>query len=177
MNQEANRSSETNNMEDQRDGPTITAQDAEMSNIVDAMDSDASMLRNRRLAFFTNKSDRGPGCFLLLLYKMYIKALLMFDIFYNALLETVVAKESERESQNNQDGDNVTLPSNTTQEESSANDAKEKEVDEKTAEEKEVNESTKCDSADNIRIRLKYLNDDLKLVEGRLQEPLGDFKR
>lgn len=30
---------------------------------------------------------------------------------------------------------------------------------------------------DNIRIRLKYLNDDQKLVEGRLQEPLGEFKR
>lgn len=29
----------------------------------------------------------------------------------------------------------------------------------------------------NIRIRLKYLNDDQKLVEGKLQEPLGDFKR
>ncbi|XP_063230756.1 transmembrane and ubiquitin-like domain-containing protein 1 [Bacillus rossius redtenbacheri] len=29
----------------------------------------------------------------------------------------------------------------------------------------------------NIRIRLKYLNDDQKLVEGRLAEPLGDFKR
>nr|CAD7425917.1 unnamed protein product [Timema monikensis] len=31
--------------------------------------------------------------------------------------------------------------------------------------------------AGNIRIRLKYLNDDQKLVEGRLQEQLGDFKR
>lgn len=30
---------------------------------------------------------------------------------------------------------------------------------------------------DQIRIRLKYLNDDQKLVEGRLQEPLGEFKR
>lgn len=33
------------------------------------------------------------------------------------------------------------------------------------------------DSKDNIRIRLKYLNDDLKLVEGSLHELLGDFKR
>ncbi|XP_014246067.1 transmembrane and ubiquitin-like domain-containing protein 1 [Cimex lectularius] len=29
----------------------------------------------------------------------------------------------------------------------------------------------------NIRIRLKYLNDEQKLVEGKLQELLGDFKR
>lgn len=33
------------------------------------------------------------------------------------------------------------------------------------------------DSTPNIRIRLKYLNDDSKLVEGRLEERLGDFKR
>ncbi|PSN46105.1 hypothetical protein C0J52_02270 [Blattella germanica] len=32
-------------------------------------------------------------------------------------------------------------------------------------------------SAGSIRIRLKYLNDDQKLVEGKLQEQLGDFKR
>uniref|UniRef100_A0A0A9YWL6 Transmembrane and ubiquitin-like domain-containing protein 1 n=1 Tax=Lygus hesperus TaxID=30085 RepID=A0A0A9YWL6_LYGHE len=30
---------------------------------------------------------------------------------------------------------------------------------------------------DNIRIRLKYLNDDQKLVRGKLHELLGDFKR
>ncbi|CAB3367026.1 Hypothetical predicted protein [Cloeon dipterum] len=29
----------------------------------------------------------------------------------------------------------------------------------------------------SIRIRLKYLNDEQKLVQGRLAEPLGDFKR
>lgn len=30
---------------------------------------------------------------------------------------------------------------------------------------------------DNIRIRLKYLNEDQKLVRGKLHELLGDFKR
>jgi transmembrane and ubiquitin-like domain-containing protein len=29
----------------------------------------------------------------------------------------------------------------------------------------------------SIRIRLKYLNDEQKLVQGRLTEALGDFKR
>lgn len=29
----------------------------------------------------------------------------------------------------------------------------------------------------NIRIKLKYLNDELKLVDGRLEEQLGEFKR
>lgn len=33
------------------------------------------------------------------------------------------------------------------------------------------------ESESNIRIKLKYLNDDLKLVDGRLEELLGDFKR
>uniref|UniRef100_A0A1B6E715 Ubiquitin-like domain-containing protein n=3 Tax=Clastoptera arizonana TaxID=38151 RepID=A0A1B6E715_9HEMI len=36
---------------------------------------------------------------------------------------------------------------------------------------------TTADSADHIKIRLKYLNDDQKLVDGRLKEPLGEFKR
>ncbi|XP_059486753.1 transmembrane and ubiquitin-like domain-containing protein 1 [Neocloeon triangulifer] len=38
----------------------------------------------------------------------------------------------------------------------------------------EVEEET---SDGSIRIRLKYLNDEQKLVQGRLTEPLGDFKR
>ncbi|XP_049842503.1 transmembrane and ubiquitin-like domain-containing protein 1 isoform X2 [Schistocerca gregaria] len=33
------------------------------------------------------------------------------------------------------------------------------------------------DAGDCIRIRLKYLNDDQKLVDGKLNERLGDFKR
>lgn len=33
------------------------------------------------------------------------------------------------------------------------------------------------DEPHNIRIRLKYLNDDLKMVDGNLEEQLGDFKR
>lgn len=36
---------------------------------------------------------------------------------------------------------------------------------------------TESSNEGNIRIRLKYLNDDQKLVEGKLQEQLGDFKR
>lgn len=37
--------------------------------------------------------------------------------------------------------------------------------------------STMEDAGDCIRIRLKYLNDDQKLVDGKLNERLGDFKR
>lgn len=29
----------------------------------------------------------------------------------------------------------------------------------------------------HIKIKLKYINDDLKLVAGRLQESVGEFKR
>ncbi|ENN81228.1 hypothetical protein YQE_02367, partial [Dendroctonus ponderosae] len=32
-------------------------------------------------------------------------------------------------------------------------------------------------SSDTITIKLKYINDDIKTVDGRLEEPLGDFKR
>lgn len=37
--------------------------------------------------------------------------------------------------------------------------------------------SEPCLACDDIRIRLKFLNDNQKLVQGKLQEPLGDFKR
>lgn len=39
------------------------------------------------------------------------------------------------------------------------------------------NDPEPADKESNIRIKLKYLNDDLKLVDGRLEELLGDFKR
>lgn len=32
-------------------------------------------------------------------------------------------------------------------------------------------------AGDNITIKLKYINDDIKVVDGRLEELLGDFKR
>lgn len=38
-----------------------------------------------------------------------------------------------------------------------------------------VNEPQSCE--DSIKIRLKYLNDDCRLVEGRLRENIGVFKR
>lgn len=46
----------------------------------------------------------------------------------------------------------------------------------------EGNAEGKEDEAQNaddnvIRVKLKYLNDDLKLVDGKLEELLGEFKR
>lgn len=41
----------------------------------------------------------------------------------------------------------------------------------------EAQNQNQSNDDDNIRIRLKYLNDDQKLVVGRLQEHLGEFKR
>ncbi|XP_054280227.1 transmembrane and ubiquitin-like domain-containing protein 1 [Macrosteles quadrilineatus] len=43
--------------------------------------------------------------------------------------------------------------------------------------ERVADENHQTREGDQIRIRLKYLNDDQKLVEGRLQEQLGEFKR
>ncbi|KAJ1520850.1 hypothetical protein ONE63_003938 [Megalurothrips usitatus] len=37
--------------------------------------------------------------------------------------------------------------------------------------------SDPCQACDDIRIKLKFLNDNHKTVQGKLQEPLGDFKR
>lgn len=43
------------------------------------------------------------------------------------------------------------------------------------AEAAQVPESTRTES--DITIKLKYINDDLKLVDGKLHEQLGDFKK
>ncbi|KAE8751310.1 hypothetical protein FOCC_FOCC001881 [Frankliniella occidentalis] len=43
--------------------------------------------------------------------------------------------------------------------------------------ENEESPSNPCQACDDIRIKLKFLNDNQKLVQGKLQEPLGDFKR
>lgn len=40
-----------------------------------------------------------------------------------------------------------------------------------------INQEDITTEEDDIVIKLKYINDDLKLVNGKLQEPLGDFKR
>ncbi|XP_075230460.1 uncharacterized protein LOC142329669 [Lycorma delicatula] len=84
-------------------------------------DSDSSILRKRRLAFF---QSRGP-----------------------TLLESSSSSDCEYET--------TTAVSDAVAEE-------------------EISSST---NPDHIRIRLKYLNDDQIVVEGRLQEQLGDFKR
>lgn len=39
------------------------------------------------------------------------------------------------------------------------------------------NDSGNIPDENNITIKLKYINDDLKLVSGRLKELLGDFRR
>lgn len=40
-----------------------------------------------------------------------------------------------------------------------------------------VPQLVKCTENAGITIKLKYLNDDLKLVDGKLDELLGDFKK
>lgn len=45
------------------------------------------------------------------------------------------------------------------------------------AKEKDPENAPPSEKESSIRIKLKYLNDDLKLVDGRLEELLGDFKR
>lgn len=39
------------------------------------------------------------------------------------------------------------------------------------------NSETQNMETDNITIKLKYINDDVRIVDGRLEELLGDFKR
>lgn len=89
-----------------------------------SVDSDSSVLRQRRLAFF---QSRGP-----------------------TLLESSTSSEGPGE-----------MPATTIEDN----------------EDQDEEEELSAGSQDHIRIRLKYLNDDQIVVEGRLQEQLGDFKR
>ncbi|RZC35145.1 transmembrane and ubiquitin-like domain-containing protein 1 [Asbolus verrucosus] len=43
--------------------------------------------------------------------------------------------------------------------------------------ENQDNQNKESRDSSDIRIKLKYINDDLKLVDGKLQEQLGDFKK
>lgn len=43
--------------------------------------------------------------------------------------------------------------------------------------EDQLKDDNKSNENDGITIKLKYINDDLKLVDGKLNELLGDFKR
>lgn len=47
----------------------------------------------------------------------------------------------------------------------------------KSSENAVATETETEDVSSRIRIKLKYLNDDLRLVDGKLEELLGDFKR
>lgn len=82
---------------------------------------------------------------------------------------------------------NSTLSSDNPQEKSENSTAAENDVSKtkSTAQSNESSQSTDTNDAqnepevyeDSIRIRLKYLNDNCRLVNGRLQENIGVFKR
>ncbi|XP_077297628.1 uncharacterized protein LOC143919272 [Arctopsyche grandis] len=125
-----------------------SGEDTEMNNIVNTMDmdSEASVLRNRRLAFFENRSN--------------------IDNLQN---DSTVTETETSDPKLISDKDENTEQTDKT--DNTCSDATE------NSEVKSENSQETPDINDAIRIRLKYLNDDLRLVEGSLHEPLGEFKR
>ncbi|XP_063907175.1 transmembrane and ubiquitin-like domain-containing protein 1 isoform X3 [Zophobas morio] len=102
----------------------------ERTRIVQAMDDDACVLRQRRLAFYERSGDSGT------------------------------------ENSDTSDSNPVVMEHNYAEAASSA-ESREAASDASKAAKEET----------DIRIKLKYINDDLKLVDGKLKEQLGDFKK
>lgn len=57
------------------------------------------------------------------------------------------------------------------------NNSTEENVENNLSENDEEIQNSSPTEEDRITIKLKYINDDLKLVNGHLQEQLGDFRR
>ncbi|KAF2904836.1 hypothetical protein ILUMI_01342 [Ignelater luminosus] len=132
-------------------------EDEELETIVQIMDADANVVRLRRLAYYENQQ---PG-----------------DTNTNQATTSENSQSSNSASSTAEDSS------------SEPRDVHEPIMEHNYAERETVHvnsseniESTSSkanteNSDSNIRIKLKYLNDELKLVDGRLEEQLGDFKR
>lgn len=142
---------------DSGDSPAHSAvptsvEEVEQREILESMDAEeATVLRRRRLEFFQNRPEtESTGTNL---EEVEINSTLN----YNENTTTTTETAAETSTINQEDTASRT---DTT----------------KTAE-KDGTDTTNTAEEDDIRIKLKYINDDLKLVNGKLQEPLGDFKR
>ena len=167
----ATTSANSHNLNDnstQVQGGSQNTDQEELLDFVRIMDDDRSVVRRRRLAYYENlgsdSSSEEPG------------------FSDPPQLETI--NESGQENIGNDEDNHIEIINDTIMEHNYAErdtvdvgvkkeDAnKENELESKTCEADSIQNN---DS--NIRIKLKYLNDDLKLVNGRLEEQLGDFKR
>ncbi|XP_018571587.1 transmembrane and ubiquitin-like domain-containing protein 1 isoform X2 [Anoplophora glabripennis] len=129
----------------------------EEQNIIETMDADACVLRQRRLAFYNNwtstnrdGNDESPGSETTDPSRNQDRIETILDSSEHTVMEHNYAEQ-----------DTTSTSLNDRNEQSSENNER----------------SIPSDNKPAITIKLKYINDDLKLVDGRLEEMLGDFKK
>ncbi|KAJ8958345.1 hypothetical protein NQ318_017491 [Aromia moschata] len=129
----------------------------EEQNIIETMDADACVLRQRRLAFYDNfnneRQAEGPQ-------------------------PSAPAPDAQQNSTNADDvpdsTDHIVMEHNYAERSGDPSTCSSSGTQQKSDERK--GDHLSADKT-GITIKLKYINDDLKLVDGRLEENLGDFKR
>ncbi|KAF5295099.1 hypothetical protein FQA39_LY13250 [Lamprigera yunnana] len=139
---------------------TSSSAEEELANIVQIMDADTNEVRNRRIAYY--KSLRA-------LNQERNEHVEEFES--STSVSTDTSRESSLEIMENEK--NTVMADNYVEKEPSKIEI----VRDENVEETKSGSSGSENSDSNIRIKLKYLNDELKLVDGRLEEQLGDFKR
>ncbi|KAJ8984860.1 hypothetical protein NQ317_002699 [Molorchus minor] len=125
---------------------------SEEQNIIETMDADTCELRQRRLAFYDNFNNERQG--------------------NGRPVPSAPPATSQASAGLQTDTENITddtLMEHNYAERPSTTSASTSNV--------KNSQEAGDDSKNGITIKLKYLNDDLKLVDGRLEENLGDFKR
>ncbi|KAF5273074.1 hypothetical protein FQR65_LT04816 [Abscondita terminalis] len=144
------------------EGASSSAEEEELADIVRIMDADTNVVRRRRLAYYENLSnssqERSNNAADLSAASSNSDAL---DESTNPIIDDHIETLNDSIMEHNY-AERDTLNIDPIK---SSNDT------ETCSGSKEENSDT------NIRIKLKYLNDELKLVDGKLEEQLGEFKR
>nr|UOA02783.1 transmembrane and ubiquitin-like domain-containing protein 1 [Monochamus saltuarius] len=128
----------------------------EEQNIIETMDADACVLRQRRLAFYDNwtSANRDGGD--------ESRGSETADPSQSQdRIETILDSNEHTVMEHNYAEQDTSTSSNCRNEQNSES----------------TERSLPSDNKSGITIKLKYINDDLKLVDGRLEEMLGDFKK
>ncbi|KAK4882925.1 hypothetical protein RN001_006244 [Aquatica leii] len=145
------------------EGTSSSAEDEELADIVRIMDANTNVVRRRRLAYYENLSNSS-------------QERSNNDTELGATSSDV---DNPEESTNTEVDNHIeTLNDSIMEHNYAERDALDIDsIKNNNDKEKCSNSQTEESTDTNIRIKLKYLNDELKLVDGKLEEQLGDFKR
>lgn len=156
----------------------------EMNSIVNAMDAEANVIRHRRLAFFKGGSDgvnREVTPQTVCTNVSTPPSRGSHEINLPRNLQKIINQHptgTDSVTLTDEALDDMKVEGNLNVVEETVAETKSEDGNENQEASGDTTEEVFADSVstDNIRIRLKYLNDDLKLVEGSLEEPLREFK-